>query len=186
MILDAAGAEALLGQGDMLFKPLGTSRLQRLQGAYVTEEEVALIVEQCRAQRPQELDESLLVAPEAELSERGRRRRRVRPRRGPAARAGDRDRRPDANGLGVAPPAPPPRRLHARGPPDRHARAPRDHLRLRRLQAAPRARRTERARSPQRTGNTPAKAGMIAVVDGYSRPPNFGLASVVSSFGKPT
>jgi S-DNA-T family DNA segregation ATPase FtsK/SpoIIIE len=50
----------------MLFKPLGTSRLQRLQGAYVTEEEVALVVEQCRAQRAQELDESLLVAPERE------------------------------------------------------------------------------------------------------------------------
>jgi S-DNA-T family DNA segregation ATPase FtsK/SpoIIIE len=45
VILDAAGAESLLGQGDMLFKPLGTSRLQRLQGAYVSEEEIALIVE---------------------------------------------------------------------------------------------------------------------------------------------
>jgi S-DNA-T family DNA segregation ATPase FtsK/SpoIIIE len=49
----------------MLFKPLGTSRLQRLQGAFVTEEEIALVVEQCRAQRGQELDESLLEAPEA-------------------------------------------------------------------------------------------------------------------------
>jgi S-DNA-T family DNA segregation ATPase FtsK/SpoIIIE len=66
VILDQSGAETLLGQGDMLFKPLGTSRLQRLQGAYVSEEEIALVVEQCRAQRPQELDESLLVAPEAE------------------------------------------------------------------------------------------------------------------------
>ncbi len=64
VILDASGAESLLGQGDMLFKPLGTSRLQRLQGAFVTEEEIALIVEQCRAQREQELDESLLEAPE--------------------------------------------------------------------------------------------------------------------------
>jgi S-DNA-T family DNA segregation ATPase FtsK/SpoIIIE len=64
VILDQSGAESLLGQGDMLFKPLGTSRLQRLQGAYVSEEEIALIVEQCRAQRPQELDESLLQAPE--------------------------------------------------------------------------------------------------------------------------
>ena len=51
VILDTAGAESLLGQGDMLFKPLGTSRLQRLQGAYVSEEEIALVVEQCRSQR---------------------------------------------------------------------------------------------------------------------------------------
>jgi S-DNA-T family DNA segregation ATPase FtsK/SpoIIIE len=64
VILDQAGAESLLGQGDMLFKPLGTSRLQRLQGAFVTEEEIALVVEQCRAQRDQELDETLLEAPE--------------------------------------------------------------------------------------------------------------------------
>jgi S-DNA-T family DNA segregation ATPase FtsK/SpoIIIE len=64
VILDQAGAESLLGQGDMLFKPLGTSRLQRLQGAFVTEEEIALVVEQCRAQRGQELDESLLESPE--------------------------------------------------------------------------------------------------------------------------
>jgi S-DNA-T family DNA segregation ATPase FtsK/SpoIIIE len=69
VILDSAGAESLLGQGDMLFKPLGTSRLQRLQGAYVTEEEVALVVEQCRSQRGQELDESLLEAPEAAYEE---------------------------------------------------------------------------------------------------------------------
>jgi S-DNA-T family DNA segregation ATPase FtsK/SpoIIIE len=65
VILDQAGAESLLGQGDMLFKPLGTSRLQRVQGAYVSEEEIALVVEQCRGQREQELDESLLELPEA-------------------------------------------------------------------------------------------------------------------------
>jgi S-DNA-T family DNA segregation ATPase FtsK/SpoIIIE len=65
VILDGSGAESLLGQGDMLFKPLGTSRLQRVQGAYVSEEEVALVVEQCRSQREQELDESLLDLPEA-------------------------------------------------------------------------------------------------------------------------
>jgi S-DNA-T family DNA segregation ATPase FtsK/SpoIIIE len=64
VILDSSGAESLLGQGDMLFKPLGTSRLQRVQGAYVSEEEVALVVEQCRVQREQELDESLLELPE--------------------------------------------------------------------------------------------------------------------------
>jgi S-DNA-T family DNA segregation ATPase FtsK/SpoIIIE len=64
VILDTAGAESLLGQGDMLFKPLGTSRLQRVQGAYVSEEEIALVVDQCRSQREQELDESLLELPE--------------------------------------------------------------------------------------------------------------------------
>ena len=63
VILDQNGAEALLGQGDMLFKPLGTSRLQRVQGAYVSEEEIALVVEQTR-QREQELDESYLELPE--------------------------------------------------------------------------------------------------------------------------
>jgi S-DNA-T family DNA segregation ATPase FtsK/SpoIIIE len=69
VILDTAGAESLLGQGDMLFKPLGTSRLQRLQGAYVSEEEIALVVEQCRSQRGQDLDESLLEAREGLPSE---------------------------------------------------------------------------------------------------------------------
>ncbi len=64
VILDTSGAESLLGQGDMLFKPLGTSRMQRVQGAYVTEEEIAMIVEQCRRQRGQILDESLLEAPQ--------------------------------------------------------------------------------------------------------------------------
>jgi S-DNA-T family DNA segregation ATPase FtsK/SpoIIIE len=47
----------------MLFKPLGTSRLQRVQGAYVTEEEVAMIVEQTKAQREQQVDKSFLEAP---------------------------------------------------------------------------------------------------------------------------
>jgi S-DNA-T family DNA segregation ATPase FtsK/SpoIIIE len=63
VILDQGGAESLLGQGDMLFKPLGTSRLQRVQGAYTSEEEIALVVEQTR-QREQELDESYLELPE--------------------------------------------------------------------------------------------------------------------------
>jgi S-DNA-T family DNA segregation ATPase FtsK/SpoIIIE len=55
----------------MLFKPLGTSRLQRVQGAFVTEDEIALIVDQCRAQRGQQLDETLLEAPEAAPAEDG-------------------------------------------------------------------------------------------------------------------
>ena len=124
VILDQTGAESLLGQGDMLFKPLGTSRMQRVQGAFVSEEEIALVVEACRDQRDQELDESLLELPEA-FAEDDDDARRVRPGRGPAARQGDRDRRPGADRLDEPAPAPPPRRLHARRPADRHARAAR-------------------------------------------------------------
>jgi DNA segregation ATPase FtsK/SpoIIIE, S-DNA-T family len=68
VILDTGGAESLLGQGDMLFKPLGTSRLQRVQGAYVSEEEIALVVEQTK-QRDQELDKAYLELPEVFASE---------------------------------------------------------------------------------------------------------------------
>jgi DNA segregation ATPase FtsK/SpoIIIE, S-DNA-T family len=64
VILDSNGAESLLGQGDMLFKPLGTSRLQRVQGAFVTEDEIALVVEQTRTQREQEIDETFLEGPQ--------------------------------------------------------------------------------------------------------------------------
>ena len=147
VILDGAGAESLLGQGDMLFKPLGTSRLQRVQGAYVSEEEVSLVVEQCRHQREQELDETLLELPGGRRRRLRRPRRRVRPGRGSAARQGDRDRRPDADRLGQPAAAAPTRRLHAGRPPDRHARAARDHLRLRGLEAEARARRRGRARA---------------------------------------
>jgi S-DNA-T family DNA segregation ATPase FtsK/SpoIIIE len=69
VILDSNGAESLLGQGDMLFKPLGTSRLQRVQGAFVTEEEIAMIVEQTRTQREQDVDESYLELPQVFASD---------------------------------------------------------------------------------------------------------------------
>jgi S-DNA-T family DNA segregation ATPase FtsK/SpoIIIE len=70
VILDTAGAEALLGSGDMLYRPLGTSRLQRVQGAYISEEEIALLVEQCRRQAEPEFDEELLEqAPDVEVEE---------------------------------------------------------------------------------------------------------------------
>ena len=63
VILDVNGAEALLGQGDMLYKPLGTSKLNRVQGAYISEEETRLIVEACRGQAQPDFEEELLELP---------------------------------------------------------------------------------------------------------------------------
>ena len=63
VILDVNGAETLLGQGDMLFKPLGSSHLQRVQGAYITEEEIAVLVNHWRHQAEPEFREELLRRP---------------------------------------------------------------------------------------------------------------------------
>jgi S-DNA-T family DNA segregation ATPase FtsK/SpoIIIE len=60
VILDQGGAETLLGQGDMLFRPVGTSRLQRLQGAFVTEDEIARISTHWARQGEPEFDPALL------------------------------------------------------------------------------------------------------------------------------
>ncbi|MDX6594596.1 MAG: segregation ATPase FtsK/SpoIIIE, family [Gaiellales bacterium] len=63
VILDVNGAEALLGMGDMLYKPLGTSKLQRVQGAYISEEETRRIVDACRKQGQPTFEEELLELP---------------------------------------------------------------------------------------------------------------------------
>jgi S-DNA-T family DNA segregation ATPase FtsK/SpoIIIE len=60
VILDQGGAEALLGQGDMLFRGAGTSKLQRIQGAFVTEEETARITSHWAKQGEPEFEEELL------------------------------------------------------------------------------------------------------------------------------
>ncbi len=67
VILDQNGAESLLGQGDMLFAPVGSSRLQRIQGAYIDEPQIAQLTEFWAAQGEPELREDLLVevTPEA-------------------------------------------------------------------------------------------------------------------------
>jgi DNA segregation ATPase FtsK/SpoIIIE, S-DNA-T family len=64
VILDQGGAEALLGQGDMLFRPAGTSKLQRIQGAFVTEQEIARITGHWAEQGEPEFAEELLEAAE--------------------------------------------------------------------------------------------------------------------------
>ncbi|HTE60217.1 MAG TPA: DNA translocase FtsK [Solirubrobacteraceae bacterium] len=71
VILDQNGAETLLGQGDMLFAPVGSSRLQRIQGAYVDEDQIAQLTELWRKQGEPEFREELLEAPEEEVVEGG-------------------------------------------------------------------------------------------------------------------
>jgi S-DNA-T family DNA segregation ATPase FtsK/SpoIIIE len=60
VILDQNGAESLLGMGDMLFSPVGTSRLHRIQGAYIDEPQIAAVTEFWAAQGEPELREDLL------------------------------------------------------------------------------------------------------------------------------
>src|SRR5450432_2474032 len=65
-ILDAKGAEALLGKGDMLYLPSGSSRLHRLHAPFVSEQEIAAVVEFWRAQGTAEYEEKFLQAPRDE------------------------------------------------------------------------------------------------------------------------
>ena len=60
VILDHNGAESLLGQGDMLFSPVGSSKLQRIQGAYIDEAQIAELTEAWRRQGEPEFHEELL------------------------------------------------------------------------------------------------------------------------------
>jgi S-DNA-T family DNA segregation ATPase FtsK/SpoIIIE len=64
VILDQNGAESLLGQGDMLFRPATASRPARIQGAFVSEEEIERITDHWRRQGEPELQEELLEAVE--------------------------------------------------------------------------------------------------------------------------
>ncbi len=61
IILDAQGAESLLGRGDMLFTPPGSSGIIRLHAPFVTEEEIEQIVEFLKVQREVEYDPSFLI-----------------------------------------------------------------------------------------------------------------------------
>jgi len=71
VILDQNGAESLLGQGDMLFSPVGTSRLQRIQGAYIDEAQIAKLTDMWRRQGEPELREELLEQVEPDPGESG-------------------------------------------------------------------------------------------------------------------
>jgi S-DNA-T family DNA segregation ATPase FtsK/SpoIIIE len=66
-ILDGMGAERLLGEGDMLFLPPGTSRLQRLHGAFVSDAEIKRVTDHVRAQRRPEYRMELFEDDEVEV-----------------------------------------------------------------------------------------------------------------------
>ncbi|MEW6184944.1 MAG: DNA translocase FtsK 4TM domain-containing protein [Thermodesulfobacteriota bacterium] len=68
-ILDANGAEALLGAGDMLFLPPGVSKLQRIHGAFVSEAEIKRLTDFLKKQKQAVYDETLLTMEEPEPSD---------------------------------------------------------------------------------------------------------------------
>jgi DNA segregation ATPase FtsK/SpoIIIE, S-DNA-T family len=71
VILDQGGAETLLGQGDMLFRPAGTSKMQRIQGAFITEAEIARLTDHWSEQGEPDFAEELLEAAQPPAEEGG-------------------------------------------------------------------------------------------------------------------
>jgi S-DNA-T family DNA segregation ATPase FtsK/SpoIIIE len=65
-ILDSNGSESLLGKGDMLYLPAGSSRLHRIHGPLVTEDEIVAVCDFWRAQAQAKYNEQLLEAPKDE------------------------------------------------------------------------------------------------------------------------
>jgi S-DNA-T family DNA segregation ATPase FtsK/SpoIIIE len=70
-ILDANGAESLLGRGDMLYLPSGSARVHRLHAPFVTEKEIAAVVEFWRGQAVAQYEEKFLQAPKEEKNNAG-------------------------------------------------------------------------------------------------------------------
>jgi S-DNA-T family DNA segregation ATPase FtsK/SpoIIIE len=69
VILDSGGAESLLGQGDMLFRPVEEGRPKRVQGAFISEEEIEKLTQHWRRQGEPEIQEELLEAVEPKEGE---------------------------------------------------------------------------------------------------------------------
>lgn len=61
-ILDSSGAEKLLGKGDMLYLPMGESTPKRIQGCYISDDEIKNIINYCKKQMQVKYDDSLVSA----------------------------------------------------------------------------------------------------------------------------
>jgi len=70
-IIDANGAESLLGMGDMLFLPPGTARIQRIHGAYISESEIGRVIEFLKSQGSPEYDADITKAQKPEPEDDG-------------------------------------------------------------------------------------------------------------------
>ena len=70
-IIDTIGAENLLGDGDMLFLPPGTAKLQRIHGAYISEPELSRIIEFLKEQKTPLYDQSVIETPVKERDKPG-------------------------------------------------------------------------------------------------------------------
>ncbi|MFC4387457.1 DNA translocase FtsK [Gracilibacillus marinus] len=68
-ILDSGGAEKLLGRGDMLFIPVGMSKPIRIQGAFLSDEEVERVVDHCIEQQKAQYQEEMIPEEESEVKE---------------------------------------------------------------------------------------------------------------------
>ena len=108
VILDGNGAERLLGRGDMLFLPPGTSRLKRVHGAFVSVQETAALMKFLKKQAKPQFDEEI-TKDRVETLDRDDRRRRERS----ALRRGRAPGRPREDGLDLLPAAAHGRRLLA-------------------------------------------------------------------------
>ncbi len=165
-IIDCNGAESLLGKGDMLYLPPGTSRVQRVHAPFVTEKEISAVTDFWKAQGEAEYVHGFLEGPKDDDAN-DRRQRRIQPggrrplrrRRAPRLRV--------RQGQHLAAPAPATYRLRPRRPPHRHDGARRPGRPRRRLQAP---------RNPQSPPTTTKKSPQSPSAATSSRPPRCSTA----------
>ncbi|PVZ14381.1 DNA translocase FtsK [Actinomycetospora cinnamomea] len=69
VILDQPGAEKLIGMGDALFLPMGAGKTNRLQGAFIGDDEISAVVEHCKAQADPDYDEAVVTEAAGEKKE---------------------------------------------------------------------------------------------------------------------